>query len=89
MVQVDPQVIRTRPNDSEFIITVRCSHVAVHRSLGSGAKFNFYDVIVMALDEQVNRHKATWTWTKGHANHVDNNRCDELATRAARDQSKN
>src|ERR1039458_6493161 len=40
-----------------------------------------------ALDEQVNRHKTTWTWTKGHANHADNNRCDELATRAARDQS--
>jgi ribonuclease HI len=39
------------------------------------------------LDAQVNRHKATWTWTKGHANHTDNNRCDELATRAAREQS--
>jgi ribonuclease HI len=38
------------------------------------------------LDEQVNRHKTTWTWTKGHADHVDNNRCDELATRAAREQ---
>ena len=38
------------------------------------------------LDEQVNRHKTTWTWTKGHANHADNNRCDELATRAARQQ---
>ena len=40
-----------------------------------------------ALDEQVNRHKTTWTWTKGHANHADNNRCDELATKAAREQS--
>ncbi len=40
------------------------------------------------LDAQANRHKVTWTWTKGHANHADNNRCDELATRAARDQSK-
>ena len=40
-----------------------------------------------ALDEQVGRHKTTWTWTKGHANHTDNNRCDELATRAAREQS--
>jgi ribonuclease HI len=39
------------------------------------------------LDEQVNRHKTTWTWTKGHANHTDNNRCDELATQAAREQS--
>jgi ribonuclease HI len=41
-----------------------------------------------ALDEQNARHKTTWTWTKGHASHADNNRCDELATRAARDQSR-
>ena len=41
----------------------------------------------MALDEQVNRHKTDWVWTKGHANHTDNNRCDELATAAARQQS--
>jgi ribonuclease HI len=40
----------------------------------------------IALDDQVNRHKTTWTWTKGHANHADNNRCDELATQAARMQ---
>ena len=39
------------------------------------------------LDEQVARHKVIWKWTKGHAFHADNNRCDELATRAARDQS--
>jgi ribonuclease HI len=36
------------------------------------------------LDEQVNRHNAVWVWTKGHASHRDNNRCDELATAAAR-----
>jgi len=41
----------------------------------------------VALDEQVNRHKTKWTWTKGHASHADNNRCDELATMAARGQS--
>ena len=39
------------------------------------------------LDAQVARHKTTWSWTKGHASHVDNNRCDELATMAAADQS--
>jgi ribonuclease HI len=39
------------------------------------------------LDRLVAGHKVQWTWTKGHANHEDNNRCDELATRAARDQS--
>jgi len=38
------------------------------------------------LDLQVSRHQTSWTWTKGHADHEDNNRCDELATRAAREQ---
>lgn len=41
----------------------------------------------MELDGLVNEHKMTWTWTKGHADHEDNNRCDELATKAARDQN--
>jgi len=40
------------------------------------------------LDSEVRRHKADWVWTKGHADHVDNNRCDELATTAAREQTK-
>jgi ribonuclease HI len=39
------------------------------------------------LDFQNDRHKTTWAWTKGHASHEDNNRCDELATAAARNQS--
>lgn len=41
-----------------------------------------------ALDRQVERHKTTWSWTKGHASHADNNRCDELASRAARRQDR-
>jgi ribonuclease HI len=40
----------------------------------------------MTLDEMVAKHQMQWTWTKGHADHGDNNRCDELATRAAREQ---
>ncbi len=40
----------------------------------------------MELDELVSKHKTRWTWTKGHADHEDNNRCDELATQAAREQ---
>ncbi len=39
------------------------------------------------LDQLASKHKLEWTWTKGHADHDDNNRCDELATRAAREQS--
>lgn len=42
----------------------------------------------LELDEQNARHKTTWEWTKGHASHADNNRCDELATAAARNQSR-
>ena len=40
------------------------------------------------LDSEAARHKTTWTWTKGHASHEDNNRADELATLAASGQSK-
>jgi len=40
----------------------------------------------MALDDLVATHTMQWTWTKGHADHEDNNRCDELATAAARSQ---
>jgi len=38
------------------------------------------------LDELVNAHKVQWKWTKGHAAHEDNNRCDELASNAAIEQ---
>ncbi len=39
------------------------------------------------LDELASRHQVRWKWTRGHASHADNNRCDELAQRAAREQS--
>ena len=38
------------------------------------------------LDSLVELHRINWSWTKGHASHSDNNRADELATLAARDQ---
>ena len=44
------------------------------------------DLWVM-LDELVNAHDVHWRWTKGHASHEDNNRCDELASRAAEEQT--
>ncbi|SPF36268.1 ribonuclease HI, degrades RNA of DNA-RNA hybrids (modular protein) [Candidatus Sulfopaludibacter sp. SbA4] len=39
------------------------------------------------LDELVAMHRTTWLWTKGHADHEDNNRCDCLAQNAARTQT--
>ncbi len=35
-----------------------------------------------ALDEQALRHRIDWRWLKGHAGHRENERCDQLATRA-------
>jgi len=40
------------------------------------------------LDELAAKHQTRWSWTKGHASHADNNRCDELAQMAAREQRK-
>jgi ribonuclease HI len=39
-----------------------------------------------ALDDESQRHKIEWKWTRGHATHGDNNRADELANAAARGQ---
>jgi ribonuclease HI len=38
------------------------------------------------LDDLVGIHKTSWIWTKGHADHDDNNQCDWLAQSAARKQ---
>ena len=35
------------------------------------------------LDQAIAQHEIEWTWVKGHADHDDNNRCDELAREAA------
>jgi ribonuclease HI len=40
------------------------------------------------LDAVAARHQTRWSWTKGHASHADNNRCDELAQMAAREQRR-
>jgi len=40
----------------------------------------------MMLDEVAAPHQIHWVWTKGHASHADNNRCDELASEAAEGQ---
>ncbi|MBL8227893.1 MAG: ribonuclease HI [Bryobacterales bacterium] len=40
------------------------------------------------LDALIAKHEVVWEWTKGHAAHDDNNRCDELAQAAARQVSR-
>jgi ribonuclease HI len=41
----------------------------------------------MELDAVMAAHRTTWIWTKGHAGHDDNNRCDWLAQKAATTQT--
>jgi len=40
------------------------------------------------LEALTARHKTRWVWTRGHAEHEDNNRADELARQAALRQSR-
>ena len=35
------------------------------------------------LQSAIAAHKVRWVWVKGHADHEDNNRCDQLAKAAA------
>ena len=39
------------------------------------------------LEELNGLHRTNWVWTKGHASHEDNNRCDWIAQNAARTQT--
>jgi len=38
------------------------------------------------LDRHIGLHTCSWKWVRGHANDLDNLRCDALANRAARKQ---
>jgi len=38
----------------------------------------------VALDKLIAQHTVTWEWCKGHAGHVENERCDVLATETRR-----
>jgi ribonuclease HI len=44
------------------------------------------DDLWKTLDSLVAQHETKWKWTKGHASHEDNERCDELASLAAEEQ---
>ncbi len=35
------------------------------------------------LDEETQRHQIEWHWVKGHAGHIENEKCDELARSGA------
>ncbi|HEY7336044.1 MAG TPA: ribonuclease HI [Bryobacteraceae bacterium] len=76
--------------DSQYVKTGITSWIAGWKRNGwntSGKKPVVNRDLWEALDQLVGKHTVRWTWTKGHADHDDNNRCDDLATRAARAQA--
>lgn len=52
----------------------------------SGTKAVLNQDLWIKLDQLTQSHQITWTWVRGHADHVDNIRCDRLAEKAAKEQ---
>ncbi len=50
----------------------------------SGTKAVLNQDLWEELDRVSQAHAMIWEWVKGHASHEDNNRCDQLALRAAK-----
>ncbi len=72
--------------DSEYVKNGMTAWIEGWKRKGwmtSGKKPVMNKDLWMMLDELVGSHEVQWTWTKGHASHEDNNRCDELASEAA------
>jgi ribonuclease HI len=42
----------------------------------------------LRLTEAAAKHQVEWKWVRGHAGHVENERCDELAVAAAIQREK-
>jgi ribonuclease HI len=75
--------------DSEYLkngITIWIHNWKKRNWLTAGKKPVVNQDLWQELEKEVERHKATWVWTKGHASDEDNNRADELATRATRER---
>jgi ribonuclease HI len=54
---------------------------------GAGGKPILNQDLWHQLEELVQKHEVHWSWTPGHAENRDQNRADELARRAAREQA--
>ena len=52
----------------------------------SGTKSVLNQDLWIDLDNAASRHRVAWNWVRGHADHADNLRCDQLAQKAAREQ---
>lgn len=75
--------------DSEYVkngITTWIHNWKRRNWMTSGKKPVVNQDLWRELEDVSQRHTTTWTWTKGHALHEDNNRADELASRAAVEQ---
>ncbi len=75
--------------DSEYLkngITVWIHNWKKRGWMTAGKKPVVNQDLWQELDALAGRHKTTWVWTRGHASDEDNNRADELASKAASGQ---
>jgi ribonuclease HI len=76
--------------DSEYVLKGITQWIVGWKRKGwrtAGKKAVMNQDLWMVLDRLVSAHEVRWTWTRGHASDVDNNRADELATAAAAAQN--
>lgn len=77
-------------SDSKYIVdNIRGVHIWKARGWKTTAKKPVKNQDLWgALDELCKTHSVTFTWVKGHAGHIYNERVDALANQAAQEASK-
>ena len=76
-------------SDSEYLVRGMTEWVSAWRGRGwtrKGGKIENLE-LWQKLVEAVEGHTVVWRWVRGHAGHPKNEYADELATRAAREQT--
>jgi ribonuclease HI len=91
----EPCLVNVR-TDSEYVKNGITSWIQswkkkgwLHKVRGMGWQPVKNQDLWMALDSLTQKHEITWEWVKGHSTDPDNNRCDRLASAAARTNGAN
>lgn len=76
-------------SDSQYLVKGMREWVPAWRSLGWRRKGGPIENLALwqRAVELAERHAVDWRWVRGHADHLENEYADHLATRAAREQS--
>jgi len=76
-------------SDSQYLVNGMGSWMATWKRQGWRRKGGTVENLELwqQLDREMSRHDLRVQWTRGHARHVENEYCDFLATRAAKEQT--